>query len=123
MWEYLQKNTDKLKVLQQDEFALILPNEIHFNTSVDDSHPCIVVFAASFMPSISKAIDDRRADQIGFKCSDTVLLVVVHMQLVKFVPEACGGCMPIVLKKFDEIVFTFKSCLFSNLLNRIVCVK
>lgn len=87
----------KTNILNQTDFALCLPNEIHSYSSIGESRSCVVVFATSFVPSFAKAIENKHADKITFKCTDIIL---------NYIKEGL-----ITQNQLD--VFKIKSCLYA----------
>ncbi len=83
-------------LLQKDDFALFLPNEIHSYSTPEHSLSCVIVFSSDFIPYFINALKNMRADRIQFQCTAAVLAYFQQVLLTETPPD----------------IFKIKSCLY-----------
>ncbi len=78
---------DRVFILKEDDFALILPNEFHAYHTPDNSYAWVGVFSADFVGEFDKLIDTKRTETPVFVCDPQIKEFLDNYLLVDTTPD------------------------------------
>ncbi len=85
------------KIIEQGEFVLCLPNEVHSIKSIDNAKVWVGVFSEDFIHEFAKHIKGKRGADFSFRCSESVMRYLAE----NFIKEELSD------------IFAIKSCLYA----------
>lgn len=85
------------ETIKKNEFAIILPGQIHAYRSAEDTRVWIGVFSEDYAKDFSLFIKGKRATSIKFSCDTNILVYLQENLLIAGKPE----------------IFTLKACIYA----------